>query len=1077
MVTQSIEVNRNFEAWHLRTSAQLRDLAGTLGERFRDETMIAHDRRIIDACLRLGDDDLARAASLHGVSDPAKVYDLPGMADSKANLILSDWHRLRMLDHADKEMPARLAQSVLPAMRDVRGAVLLVLEALDRLDPTGKIAKLSGCSHSGMVELPTAAEETRLPMWSSEVDEEAAFVAAVGAETARFLGLWPERNWCEDLGLYYRSRDRLFKILHFRDSAPVIFELGRRLEAVRAVLGGLPDVNVVWEWHHPATLDRKLGETPGDRWIHRLSALGMASVICPSRDTCYTALGQLHQCLPHQSLEILDQIGKLLVPSNQLDGIAQYEAIHTLVRLPEPEKEIRIRIITQSSQRRRHARLDAEHFAEIRHRQTVRSENGLRVFAFDGRSFLLPVGSTVLNFCHALYKRSITLATGALVNRQSVDLLQKLSDGDVVRVQMGSRPRELPSGWDKHVPPETVASIRRQFKRYFRPQRVTSGRTIFRQAVGELADLSGLDEPSFDGFIEDFLATQDTLPKDVHSFYRSCGTGFTGLLMAEIGRKFAAYLKNANRIELDMLTVPKELMHTFTEMRVCPHCTPGDGEALLGNVTDDGVLMIHSARRRKCIGKGAQPVAWHRDTFRGQYFVIEMNNRQGIAAEIISTVANKGIDLISHAGTTLGSGWAVLRLHVRSVLRDQSRDLVRELSTIKGVLRVLPPHAKPIPALEANLPPRELRRNLVPAVGSLYIAGPAIVDPDFFYGRTNEIDLLRELFSRVDVKGAAAFVKGPYRIGKTSLVNQFILENTRPEFSCDVLEHRVQRGTAWSAVAPELRAKAKELLKQSAPGLARRYDRLPVGALIARLPVLTGRKLILFIDEAVGLLQDSQTAGEEAQVLAFFSKVFEVPNLMLILAGPEAPTEDLASPSQGLLRRAEPVRLRGLEEDDVYKLLAAEKLNYRGVRMSVNKSTSTFVYRFTAGNPYWCNLLALAAIAGNKTCVLTDAHIDDAIPTLLADALAFNDRLVDLAWKYADQGADILDFLARTRRGVSATELFDLVKVMPRRDLDITLQRLQMRGSIRLDRQDKWHIECQALARRITAYHSKVAYV
>jgi hypothetical protein len=1066
--------NQSFEQQYASTLRFLQCISGQVGERFSNPTMTAHDRRLVNQCLELGDEKLAAAAALHGLLDLSLVDQLAGFAGREVDQILSTWRRLRSLDHRDADLRDHLSQTLLPALVEVRGAVLVLLEICDRLDPTGEFAKFSAESHSLSGDRPDILS-WRPPLWITQPEDEAGYAGVVGTEIAQFLGLWPESSCCDDLGLYYQEPARFDRIFAFRQRVDVADEVHRRIDGIRGVLGDLGDAEVVWEWHHSASFSRKLGNTAGEGWLHRLSALGMVTVICPGSETTYTALGKLHQRLKHQSLDIGDTIGQLLVPRNQSEGASHYEAIHTLVTLPINDIQVRLRLIPRHSHLHRHARLNAAEFRIICERHKARSGSGLRVFAFDGRSYLLQPGSTVLNFAYHFLKRSVAFATGALVNREPVGLLHRLNDGDVIRLQVGDHGRELPSEWEKEVPPNTVQSIRREFRRYSRPAKQVEGRRNLREWVTKYTDISGLDDASFDSYCEDSILRHSRAPRHLDELYQRCSAQNFAFTAEPWVKVLADRIGSEDLVQLDMLTIPNNLLNDFRDLQTCAQCSPTVGQPIVGDVNSEGILIIHAARARKCASSNSQPLAWHRESLRGQFFVIEMTNRQGIAAEILGAAATSGVDLVNIAGATLGRGWAVLRLHLRPLLRDQIRNLTARIREVPGVLRVLSPDQPSLPILEANLPPRQQRRDLAPKLGLLFPAGPIVVDPDLFYGRDIQLGLLREALAQAGQTSMFVFVKGPYRIGKSSLVHQFILESRRTEFNCADVMIRAKRGESWSRIRPLIKEQVENILRAVAPE-ALAYANLPIEELVMRLPRITGKIIIVFIDEAVGLLQESEAAGEDRELMSFLETLLTVPHLLLVFAGPEAPVEDLRSPFRGLLARACQVPLGGLNRDDVYRLLAAEKLNYRGVALSVGKEVSNKVFRFTGGNPYWCNLIASDAVTNTKNTTLSEESVALAMDTLLSSAFAFQDRLVESAPRYRNDASRILSHLATQRLGSSAADLTQRLRLEHPEKLGNVLQRLCLRGSTKFTK-GKWRISSPALAEHVVAFQGTQEYV
>ncbi|MBX7134010.1 MAG: AAA family ATPase [Fimbriimonadaceae bacterium] len=1050
--------------------------------RFVDSRMRAHDERLARLFLALEDPALAEAARAHAI--PKLEVSSHASLTEEAEVILQGWRRLRALDHSDNDVTAHLTRNVLPSLADPRAAILLVMESLDQLDPSGEIRRFTHAWHSAPGEPPnhTGAD---LPLWKTDLSHAAGFSRVIAAATARHYGMWSERNCCENAGLLYEHPTRLKAIADQLRQDRVLSEVERRTEELRQILGTLT-ASVVWEWHHAASIDRKLRGVSPSHWPTRIAVCGMVTVVCPDEAACYQALSLLHRTLPHQTLDIQDTIGQ---PS-----LSGYQAIHTLVRLEQPNQKdsdsVRVRIVPQSGNSSRFDPLTSRQLERIRKLINERKKSRIQVFAYDGRPYQLPVGSTVLNLALAIHSQVAVHARSALVNRERVHVLYPLSEGDVVRIEVASQPVPPPDNWEQLVPAESVSKLKARFRAaLLAPELLDQGRLRLRAAVAAASHMNfeRLDDPSFDTFLEDELGP-------VSQNFPSAGIGNVAACLrrfatdieddadrevrAEVISALSKRLTQTKQCSFELLDLPVELVPRIERVRRCERCCPEIGTPLTGVLDDDGTLMIHQAKR-KC-GTGGIRIEWQSRWSRGQYFLIETTNRPGLAAEVLAAAANSGVDLLDVAATRLGPNWAVIRMHIKPMLARKIAEVRERLQLVSGVLRVIPPNHPIVPQLEANLPGREQRRSLFHD-STVFLAGPVVEDDNRFYGRERELSELRQFYSRIRKHGVLVFVKGPYKTGKSSLVRCFRRELDRPEFTCSVVEQTALCEQSWSDFQTELQDRLLRELRTLNLAHYEKLQKAPLIDIIASFHARLGRYLVLILDEAALLFHATDRNGQTTSLINFLSHVAALKGVMVVLIGPEAPMIDLAEASAYLIRAANQVSLDALTPDEVRGLLGARKLAHIGIHIDVDKDVAEEAQRDTRGNPYWCTLLAESFVkdTGSRTTLQFGlSNYKTAWSRLIENSSAFNDRVRDPYVGSSLEGVCpyFLDLLAPSTRGVSSDELWDTaIERCPRitaSQFASLLDRLRARGTIRLEA-GHWRIDCKAVAEHWTTFRGR----
>lgn len=1080
--------------WSNAVLPKLRSLPAETGRRYKDQDLLGHYFRV-GSFLEdwTGNRSLAQAGFLHGLWDLTLLDQLPCVVSNETRQMLEDRKRLWAIDPTDPDVPERMTTNVLPFLKHAGAAILLIVEQLDHLDPEQAFQQFTREFQTRVAQVPVNLGA--IPGAFLDLETQISYLGSVVRTTASFFGLWFYKNVLEDICLYSGNSDRFRELARFTAKPEIRNEIQKRTDLIRELLQGFPGVEIFWEWHHIASLDRRLPpETDSNVWGQRLSSCGAVTVQCKTEDQCYRVVARLHldPAYSHKT-DIEDYLGSP-TPSG-------YEAFHTVLNcrtdVKSAVKSIPVRIITESSQAQRFHTIDSRKLEMMQKQLEARREKQLRVFAHDGQAILLPAGSTVLNFACRIHSALVTYAKGATVNRERVDLLHPLKEGDVVKIEVGGEPRRLPTGWKNKVPATTVFKLQKAFRTSFKPSLIKAGREYIRRKLEEHNIKGELDDDMLDSFLEEAIVETckgDALRAgaDASGWLRKFGllegnekvSSRTSELLDRIVVITANRIKRSTKSELDAFTLPKNLSAKFDHLVFCEECRPTADQKIVG-VVDGRTLIIHLARR-KCGEKGVL-IKWRRRYTRGQYFVIEKTNRQGIAAEILAVIAKHGVDIIDHHGTSLGPSWAVSRIHVHSIGPKMIEKIQHDLKQIDGVLRIIPPGQPPIPVLEAPLPPRDHFQARFPIRESPYLAGPPLPDDIYFYGRTRELGILLDEFKRAKSAGASAFVTGPRRYGKTSLVERFVRELQRTEYECTSVNLRAEPGKAWHDLAERLRdtlrSELAAFMVRSAESSDIRLEDMSLRELIDCFWHQFRRSLVIVIDEAISMFLSTAKEGRENDLTEFVGWLKDSTHVLLVWVGPEAPVSSLPASLIDLLASAHQIRVAPLNVMEVAQLLRAENHESWRLKIQLEDGVARSVWNFTRGNPFWCSFLA-GRIFDAESSVdglvrYRRDQLKDAKLMLARNGYAFIDRVEHLANhpELQEVASYILLTLARaskqssTFEGVKTDELFHATKLsyanINPNSFQSILNEMYHRGSIQPERrggEGTWRIEAPALA-------------
>jgi len=979
-----------------------------------------HERLAMTLIEQYGDAVLAEAGFLHGVPIP-RLAELEIAPEEGVEAILEGWEQLRRPREEERHKITRreLIEDVLPGLSEPRAAFLLVHERIDRWDPKRQVLDWT-------VQFRTAPLDVELRSRARARSAELAHLHDVAGPVAEFCGLWELRNTLENLALLHGDRGRFRGVVGWVRHC---HGEGVTSAMVRAVEKALPDdrrerVTARWEWRHAASIAKNVDiDRSGVAKIGRLWRCGYVTIECAGAAACYRMLGALHasETLRYQTDGVLDTIGR---PSR-----GGYRALRTVVtpKVAGFTVPITVRLIPKES-RAPALRATPWKLLQAAMREAESRTEGIVVYTPGGAFKRLPAGATVLNFAAAVHSDFVGTVAHAVVNeRDKVDVLHRLSDGDRVELVKADQPRLPPPGWEEEVPPDSRKSLRTLLRANLSPVLRAEGvrwihgamtaRGITRVkdeavldslmsiAVEVAAESLGLKKPRTTDWWKEQLGLWSLARRGDELPYRP---GIDERKVEVLEESLAGVLDNLQYRE-DELELSEALRGGARRILKCPECRPAVGGAMVVTLDGDNVI-VHDAEA-DCADGGHRVRVGRTPTLQ-QYFVAETTNRSGVTIDLLSVFNEAKVDVVDIAGRRLGPGWAVIRVEAELVGPPQVRSILRELRKVAGVQRVRGPSQPPLEILEGGLPPRPERSPEPWALPQPYVCGDYVREDHAFYGRTEELAELERALAYVvgsdSEAGGLVFVQGPLKTGKTSLAKRFLRDLVRrPGPAAIGVFVKARVGESW----PDLEARVvREVAEVAASWSVRESSQLPrklpetLAELLDLLRASVGSPaVVLVIDEALRPIRHAHQvaeAGDRAAldaVLAFEDLIDGSPGALVVFVGPRAPVRRLHPELARMLRAAEPVVMRDFEWEDAQRLLTASKMAWR-YPIEVKKGLARAANVLCGGNPFWINHLGYLMYRRESRRAVRPiryghALLKDAADELVQQTGLFEDRL------------------------------------------------------------------------------------
>jgi len=669
-----------------------------------------------------------------------------------------------------------------------------------------------------------------------------------------------------------------------------------------------------------------------------------------------------------------------------------------------------------------------------------------------------------LNFVMAIYKGFVLRVRRAEVNHTEVGLFHPLSQGDVVKLLPDEAILPLPPGWENKVPPETVKSIRKQYREQYNRELVRQGLRWLRARLVEKG-LKGL--PGGDDFARYVAPRLEALrregvvePKfsehrDISWILRQLGL----VSARDEGKKpLFKLLVDDERCASAVDVMYEELKHTrprylldlpehlgSLDRQICPRCGPSQYEPYVGVVEGDS--LVYHLPDAECIEANSEAYEALRspvlESFR-PYILIQTSSRAGMAADVFGLFKEMGIAIDELTGCRLGEGQGVIRVQVETGPRISVPEILRGLHRLEGVNSVQElgpwPHS-----MESHLPERmegreRLWTQLVP-----YRTGPKALEDGYFYGRNYELGELMDSLNRAraaEGAGYSLYIKGPRHIGKSSLLHRFFkILNRRFTRTCATAHYEFLYDEPWGIVRKKLAASLRSSACTTARLSGTEYDPptdLSLQELIEAIRKDLDFTVVIAVDEVAGLFHKASNGPGESDIVKFDGWATTTPGVLLCWCGLEGPVRTLSPQLEHVLRRAQPVSLSGFGAATTQRMLRAEKLALRHP-IEVSEDLARRVTHETAGNPYWVaqvgtHMWAVARGRGGRIVRYTNRDFNRALKRLLRERVPFGERLdyFDKKPRVKEMANTIVTNLSKRLidglRGLTSTDLFNLVK-------------------------------------------------
>lgn len=360
---------------------------------FRGSKQLSHYQAVVDELYAEFDVDpfCVKAGYLHGLrKNHVKTLVSREYLETDVQNILQTIWQLDGLDASDKTAHEGLVKNVLPSLQDRRGVIIFLIENLLHLDQRRLLSDWTRDFMTNPTELSLEFGEIfheTIHFNRNNVADECALIARV----AEYYGFWFLRN-VFDNACFYHSDVKLFRRLQEGVIEVSSNQVTRNeVECIRSVIptgiqgasekdftgmvaalereGVLSEEQnhlakkvlqkaatkektgpkISWEWHHLASIARRLNLTPGAQAIPSRKELtshyhryGSVVIICDNQEDCYNTLGTLHRRLSVVPGRFFDFIG---VEKCEERCPAGYMALHTMVLDSRKRHGIRVKLV------------------------------------------------------------------------------------------------------------------------------------------------------------------------------------------------------------------------------------------------------------------------------------------------------------------------------------------------------------------------------------------------------------------------------------------------------------------------------------------------------------------------------------------------------------------------------------------------------------------------------------------------------------------------------------------------------------------------------------------------------------
>ena len=313
------------------------------------------------------------------------------------------------------------------------------------------------------------------------------------------------------------------------------------------------------------------------------------------------------------------------------------------------------------------------------------------VFSPKGKIFVLPKGSTTIDYAYAVHTVVGNTAMAAKINQELVPLRAELTTGDHIEIITASVAKPNPAWLNFVITPKARSQIRLYLRSAETKDLIILGNSMLNNALKAFhVGPATIRKRHWDKLILDYhLDSKDNILIDI-----ALGKRINVMVAHQLTSKIDGSKQTKKQTKfLDVITI-KGSEGMAIKLATCCHPIPGD--PILGFINKDRGLIIHThdcpgIRKFKLDHEKWVDVEWEPNP--DAYFNVNLNllviNERGVLARITSVIADSeaNIDNIS-VDEGDGSSFSNLRFIVQIRNRLHLADLIRNLRKIPKINKI-----------------------------------------------------------------------------------------------------------------------------------------------------------------------------------------------------------------------------------------------------------------------------------------------------------------------------------------------------------------------------------------------------
>jgi len=654
---------------------------------------IFHPLVVAQFCADMGlDESCIVSAMLHDTIEDTdaseeKISELFGPYITE---IVSALTKIRSVSAASKEQDRQssVKKILSAASRDIRPMLIKIYDRLSNMQE--------------MDHMPEAHQK--------RVSKETIEVYAVLAQR---LGMYQDYRSLLNLSLKYlypadcmRIQERLDE--HFRERSEKVQHFINRFR--QDIKTYNIDAEIFPLWPEPADFYRE-----NEGWNPNVDIRVKFQVVIGSVISLYTALGFLHQNFVTVPMAVKDYVANPLANGYKAlkTKLVLNNEIYRFEILTPEMKEVNERGVIYnwkqnanrlSSYYTNYMNLLGELLAddEIRMDEVLSQTqvNGMAIYSPRKDLYIMPEGSTCLDFAYEIHRDLGNTARSARVNGLDRPLEHTLHSGDVVEIDTDKSVQPSESWLKITVTPKAHAAIRREIRRRTQERAAEFGRELWAREI----DKYGLDP---DALIQssDFIRILEKVKLTHTEFFRRVAyrqiipshfiAAHNIISRDRIRSQHKAERQSIRQKIFSALSSAQEEVLKFDRndvfIKYAGCCNPIFGDDVVGVVQEGTGITVHreNCPELKNIPEDKQiAVSWDDDKpIKSATLNLHVGDRKGILAQILQVVRRRGINLGEFNAYTVGrEAFMKLQLEVSSQ-RDLMK-LVNDLRRMDGIFSI-----------------------------------------------------------------------------------------------------------------------------------------------------------------------------------------------------------------------------------------------------------------------------------------------------------------------------------------------------------------------------------------------------